>query len=278
MHHSIESTTGNELNTTDEKRKKVTVWSRVNTPRKFVTVPRQQLAVALQGGMYSLDDRSARRRLDDRRCPIGLHLVVEGIGAFPLFIGDGLGLLRGFVVAGRVCCCSVLQWTIMARGVLTSSDADSLGWLNLPNGVAPDGRCVRGGAAANPWAPPTDKMGLTVQRCYSSGTRIGWVLSPGTSYERSISSRFLSLFSSRVSHCPAIQSPVFERIGIAERAGTGRGELKILSSRSSDGLRGCGYREESSWKGTSAQDGQTRRGGHGERVQRAQAAAIATTE
>ena len=64
------------------------MWDIVNASRKFVTVPRQQR-------MYSLDDRSTRRGLDDRRRPISLHLR-RGRGGCWSFaigsIGDDLGL------------------------------------------------------------------------------------------------------------------------------------------------------------------------------------------
>jgi hypothetical protein len=69
------------------------MWSRVDISRKFITIPRQQLAVALQSGMYSLDDRSARRGLDGRRCPISLHLRRGGCWSFAIgSTGDDLGL------------------------------------------------------------------------------------------------------------------------------------------------------------------------------------------
>ena len=42
---------------------------------KFVTVRRRQRAVAMRVRMlYGLDDRSAHRGLDERRCAIGLHV------------------------------------------------------------------------------------------------------------------------------------------------------------------------------------------------------------
>ena len=41
---------------------------------KSATVPRRQRALAVRRGTYNLDDRSARRGLDDHYCPISLHL------------------------------------------------------------------------------------------------------------------------------------------------------------------------------------------------------------
>jgi len=65
------------------KRGKGPTWIGLITSHKSVPVPRRQRAVAVRMGMCGLDDRSACRRLDERRCIISLHLRRDGVHTLP---------------------------------------------------------------------------------------------------------------------------------------------------------------------------------------------------
>ena len=73
---------------------------------KFVTIRHRQRAVAVRMRVLNgLDDRSTRRRLDQRRCAIRLRLRHDRRWRFAIrSVGDGFARGVGFVVAGRRRC------------------------------------------------------------------------------------------------------------------------------------------------------------------------------
>ena len=86
VRYSVQSRSTNEESVYKIGPREMNQWSQMKRGRrtyvdqsehlshKFGTVCRRQRAVAVRMGMYGLNDRSARRRLDDRRRPISLHL------------------------------------------------------------------------------------------------------------------------------------------------------------------------------------------------------------
>jgi len=103
----------------------------------------------------------------------------------------------------------------------------------LTDDPAPGCACGEGKAAADSREPPKPRWARGCEGlpkisglCDNLGLRLGVMLFPGTSQERSISSRSLALSFFRVLHAVfAVQSAAFERVDIAECAGIGKVEL-----------------------------------------------------
>jgi len=72
---------------------------------EFVTEPRRQRAVAIRMGMWGLDDRSARHRLDEYHRTVILHLCRGVVDALPLGpLGVDLAFDLDLFVDGRRWC------------------------------------------------------------------------------------------------------------------------------------------------------------------------------
>ena len=165
----------------------------------------------------------------------------------------------------------VLKWTMTTQGF--SQDAESLGRLGLTDDSAPDCECGKGEAATGPWAPPRARCvcgcdGLPkISDAWNNnhGSRMRVLFSPGTSQERSISSRSLALC---LFEWFAAFLPFSWRrwsVSISPSALVSAKSGLTISLQSSSGARGHGDRDESSWKGTSARGagGADTRSGHG---------------
>ena len=143
-------------------------------------------------------------------------------------------------------------------GFFTTADhVEVLGRLGLVDDPAPDCKCGEGEPAADPLAPPSPTA-----RCARGCDRLPKFLTrdnpglrwenafPGTSQERSISSRSLALF---LFACFAQLLP-FSRL--RSKASTSLSApvswTSTISLRSSSGARGYSHRDRPSWKGTRA--------------------------
>ena len=138
-------------------------------------------------------------------------------------------------------------------GFFTSADAELLGGLGLTDDPAPGCTCGEGEAADDPRAPPSPTTRFACDfdgpleiagACDNPGSRLGVIHFPGTSHDRSISSRSLAL---ALFECFAPFLPFSRRRSNALASLSVLVSAKVswmISSRSSSGARGYGHRDE----------------------------------